>query len=237
MDDWKGGGISPEPAPVEEGEGRRSTWWQRRPWAGIASEAAAVGLLAAAFVAGDLVGRAGEPGRAPAAASPSVTMAATPTTIPAGSVTAPGAGPTSTPEGATPSPTAQPGHPALVFQPTSPQQCPYFGGPNPSCETFVVALFTDPGSSNPAKDTAQVTFQNPEVRIYTNAQGASQIAIGSTTSDGSYAVTLGELWFPAAGTYPYTVTVSDVGDGVSGTSSGTFQVALGAGAVASPSPI
>jgi hypothetical protein len=223
--DWKdqGGTGAGAEQPGEASRGPRAGGWRKRPWPGVLAVLAALGLLAVGFVAGDIVGHSGAPGPATAAASPSVTAAAgsAAATEP---VIAPSASSSPTSQTPTPGPTSTASPAALVFQALGTADCPFGGANNPSCTTTVVAYFSDPSARGAAQETATVAFATPGVRIGTETSIGTETLVEATQTSGLYSVIVGEVWFPATGTYPYTVTVTDTADGRTGSWSGTVQV-------------
>jgi hypothetical protein len=153
-----------------------------------------------------------------------MTPAASPSAAPTEPDTAPGTSSSPTSETATPGRTSTPSPGVLTFQPLGTADCPFGGADNPSCETAIVANFTDPSAAGAAQESATVTFATPGVRIGTETNGGAQTVVVATQTSGLYSVIVGEVWFPATGTYPYTVTVTDRTDGRSGSWSGNVQV-------------
>ena len=235
-------------------EPNRAGWRGRRWWS-----LGAGAVVAAAIVAGVLVGGHLGPTQRPIAATSSpatatstLTSSATGfSTPPTGSGTAneptptPMTTPTPTP---TPTPTTTlspiPGTPTLSPIATPPaldiafdqgyrtENCDgnYYNVYPETCETVPLAEFDD-SSLTAQYDTAQVSFADASVQMPLPADGTSDVVIV-----GVGVVVAGRIIFPVAGTYTYTVTITDTQDGASASWTGSIPVGLLTGPTPSPSP-
>jgi len=218
-------------------EPNRAGWRGRRWWS-----LGAGAVTAAAIVAGVLVGGHLGTAQGPTAATSSpATARSTPTSTATGLYTPPiatGAAneatptptPTTTPSlspGApTLSPIATPPPSAIVFQQGySTENCDgnYYNVYPETCETVPLAEFDD-SSLTAQYDTAQVSFADASVQMPLPPDGTSDVVIV-----GVGAVVAGRIIFPAAGTYAYTVTVTNTQDGASASWTGSIPVGLTVG--------
>lgn len=226
-----GVGALSVPAPPEGGGDRGPAWWRLRPWSGILIGVTAVALLAIGFLVGDAVGHSGTPGPATAAAtSPSVGVAATPTPSATQMVTSSGASPsssaiptsepTTTP---TTSPTASTSSAPPVFQAFTSTNCETAAAPDWECGTLEVAQFTGGGSAS--QYTAQVVFANSAVQVAATTDGKPSAPVyAQANTSGAFIVTMGDVSFPGAGPYAYTVTVTNTANGDTASWQGSMPV-------------
>jgi hypothetical protein len=236
-------------------EPNRAGWRGRRWWS-----LGAGAVVAAAIVAGVLVGGHLGPTQGPTAATSSPAKAtSTPTTGASGLYTSPTAAgatneptptlattptptptptPTTTPSPGTPtlSPIATPPALGIAFdQGHSTENCDgnYYNVYPETCETVPLAESDVPSSivSIEDYDTAQVSFADASVQMPLPADGTSDVVIV-----GVGVVVAGRIIFPAAGTYPYTVTITDTQDGASASWTGSIPVGLLTSPTPTPSP-
>jgi len=239
-------------------EPNRAGWRGRRWWS-----LGAGAVVAAAIVAGVLVGghlgptpRPVAATSSPATATSTLTSSATGfSTPPTGSGTAneptptpmttppptPTPTPTTTPNPSTPTPRpiATPPAPGIVFdQGYNTENCDdnYYSVYPEICGTVPLAWIYDP-SSIESYDTAQVSFADDSVQLPLSSDGSSDVVVVQAGGPlGWHYVVAGRIIFPAAGTYAYTVTVTNTLSGAAASWTGSIPVGLLTGPTPSPSP-
>ena len=188
--------------------------------------------MAGVFFAGYALGRSGAPGPATATA-PSMTAAGAPSAGSAGPTTTPATQLTPLPGSANPTPvsslpaagsSAIPASGSPTFEVFTSTQCDSAAAPDYTCATVLVAEFT--GGGTPSEYTAQVTFAAAGVNVATSTDGKPEASVFQLTTSGSFGVSMGELSFPATGSYEYTVKVTDTADGQSASWQGALPVGI-----------